>query len=73
MIVPRIADFVLTAKKKSLHDSQRETPRVKRIASGLSNAIHRTLGQSVKLLKFLDEMWGTFRFDRACTVEPQQS
>jgi transposase len=53
--VPGTADFELAAKKKSLHDSQRETSRVKALRQDFQTQFVDTLGKFVKRLKFLDE------------------
>ena len=52
------ADFELAAKKKSLHDSQRETQRVKALRQDFQIQFVDTLGEFVKRLKFLDESGG---------------
>jgi transposase len=64
--VPGIADFELTAKKKSLHDSQRETPRVKELRQGFQTQFADTLGELVKRLKFLDESGAHLGLTRLC-------
>jgi len=48
-------DVELAAKKKSLHDSQRETPRVKALRQDFQTQFVEPLGKLVKRLKFLDE------------------
>ena len=53
--MPGTADFRLAAKKKSLHDSQRETPRVKELREDFQTQFVDTLDKFVKRLKFLDE------------------
>jgi transposase len=53
--VPGTADFELAAKKKSLHDSQRETPRVKELRQDFQTQFVDALGKMMKRLKFLDE------------------
>jgi len=53
--VPGIAAFEIAAKKKSLHDSQRETPRVKALRQDFQTQFVEPLGELVKRLKFLDE------------------
>jgi transposase len=45
----------LKRKRKSLHDSQRDTPRVKRLRRKFSKQIKQELGELVKHLKFIDE------------------
>jgi transposase/uncharacterized protein YnzC (UPF0291/DUF896 family) len=53
--VPGIEDFELAAKKKSLHDSQRERPRVKALRQDYQTRFVESLGKLVKHLKFIDE------------------
>jgi transposase len=53
--VPGTANIELAAKKKSLHDSQRETPRVKELREDFQTQFVDTLDKFVKRLKFLDE------------------
>jgi transposase len=53
--VPGIEDIELAAQKKSLHDSQRETPRVKALRQDFQMRFVESLGKLVKRLKFLDE------------------
>jgi transposase/uncharacterized protein YnzC (UPF0291/DUF896 family) len=53
--VPGTEDIELAAKKKSLHDSQRETPRVEALREDFQTQFVDTLGKFVKHLKFLDE------------------
>jgi transposase/uncharacterized protein YnzC (UPF0291/DUF896 family) len=48
-------DFEVAAQKKSLHDSQRETPRVKALRQDYQMQFVETLGRLVKRLKFIDE------------------
>jgi len=60
------ADFELTAKKKSLHDSQRETPRVKALRQDFQTEFVDTLGNLVKRLKFLDESGTHLGLTRLC-------
>jgi transposase/uncharacterized protein YnzC (UPF0291/DUF896 family) len=48
-------DFELAAQKKSLHDSQRETPRVKALRQDYQMQFVESLGTLVKHLKFIDE------------------
>ena len=50
-----IADLELAAKKKSLYDSQRGTPRVKALRQDFQTQFVEGLGELVKRLKFLDE------------------
>ncbi len=53
--MPGTANIELAAKKKSLHDSQRETPRVKELREDFQTQFVDTLDKFVKRLKFLDE------------------
>ena len=53
--MPGIEDFELAAKKKSLHDSQRERPRVKALRQDYQTRFVESLGKLVKHLKFIDE------------------
>jgi transposase len=64
--VPRATDFELAAKKKSLHDSQRETPRVKALRQNFQTQFVDTLGKFVKRLKFLDESGAHLGLTRLC-------
>jgi transposase len=64
--VPGVADFRLAAKKKSLHDSQRETPRVKELRQDFQTQFVDTLGELVKRLKFLDESGAHLGLTRLC-------
>ena len=61
-----IAAFELAAKKKSLHDSQRETPRVKALRQDFQTRFVDTLGKLVKHLKFLDESGANLGLTRLC-------
>jgi transposase len=54
--VPRSTDFRFTSKKKSLHDSQRETRRVKALRVTFETEFVEPLGDMVKRLKFIDEI-----------------
>jgi transposase len=58
--VSRAAAAAIEAKKKSLHDSQRETPRVKRLRRQFSQRIDKQIEQDLeallKRLKFIDEI-----------------
>ena len=54
--VPGIAALGVAAEKKSLHDSQRETPRVKRLRRKFGQQIKQELRGVVRRLKFIDEM-----------------
>jgi transposase len=53
--VPGIEDIELAAQKKSLHDSQRETPRVRALRQDFEMRFVESLGKLVKRLKFIDE------------------
>ena len=64
--MPGTADFELAAKKKSLHDSQRETPRVKALRQDFQTQFVDTLGEFVKRLKFLDESGAHLGLTRLC-------
>jgi len=59
-------DFELAAKKKSLHDSQRETPRVKALRQNFQTQFVDPLGKLVKRLKFLDESGAHLGLTRLC-------
>jgi transposase len=67
--VPGIEAFETAGKKKSLHDTQRETPRVKTLRQNFQTDFVEPLGQLVKRLKFIDESGAhlglTRRFGRA--------
>jgi transposase len=54
--VPGVATPALTAKKKSLHDSQRDTPRVQAARADFQQTIAATLGETLRHWKFFDEM-----------------
>lgn len=64
--MPGTTDFELAAKKKSLHDSQRETPRVKALRQDFQTQFVDTLGKLVKRLKFLDESGAHLGLTRLC-------
>jgi transposase len=53
--VPRTEDFKIAAKKKSLSDSQQETPRVKRLRRGFQRQVTEEFHPVIRRLKFLDE------------------
>jgi transposase len=53
--VPGVEALEFAAKKKSLHDSQRETPRVSTLRQDFQTQFMGTLGKMIKRLKFLDE------------------
>ena len=56
----------LAAKKKSLHDSQRETRRVKALRQDFQTQFVEGLGKLVKRLKFLDESGAHLGLTRLC-------
>jgi transposase len=60
------ADFEITDQKKSLHDSQRETRRVKELRQDYQTRFVDTLGELVKRLKFLDESGAHLGLTRLC-------
>jgi transposase/uncharacterized protein YnzC (UPF0291/DUF896 family) len=64
--VPGTEDFEIAAKKKSLHDSQRETPRVKALRQDYQMRFVESLGKLVKHLKFLDESGAHLGLTRLC-------
>jgi transposase len=53
--VPRTVPLGFAAKKKSLHDSQRETPRVKRLRRVFRQQIVPAAQVAAEHLKFIDE------------------
>lgn len=53
--MPGTEDFEFTSKKKSLHDSQRETPRLKALRQDFQTQFVEPLGELIKRLKFIDE------------------
>src|SRR5512134_3977965 len=64
--VPGTADFEFAAKKKSLHDSQRETPRVKALRQDFQRQFVEPLGELIKRLKFIDESGANLGLTRLC-------
>jgi transposase/uncharacterized protein YnzC (UPF0291/DUF896 family) len=64
--VPGVTDFELAAKKKSLHDSQRETARVKALRQDFQTQFVEPLGELIKRLKFLDESGAHLGLTRLC-------
>ncbi len=64
--MPGIAAFELAAKKKSLHDSQRDTPRVKALREDFQTQFVDPLGELVKRLKFIDESGANLGLTRLC-------
>jgi transposase len=60
--VPRIELFKLAAKKKSLHDSQRETSRVKRLRRQFAQTIAPVAQSIAAHLKFIDESGANLGF-----------
>jgi transposase len=71
--VPDTAGARLTAKKKSLHDSQRDTPRVTALRQRFTQVVVPTWDAWAKKLKFLDEtgthLGMTRRYGRAAPGE----
>jgi transposase len=53
--MPRAPTVEAAAKKKSLHDSQRDTPRVRRLRNDFAKLVRTTLAPKHKDLRFLDE------------------
>ncbi len=53
--VPRVAASASAAKKKSLHDSQRDTPRVRLLRRQFAQRITEEWVQVLRRLKFIDE------------------
>ena len=47
--------FLITAKKKFHHDSQRDTPRAERLRKAFAKRVRETLGPMVEHLRFVDE------------------
>ena len=64
--MPGIADIELATKKKSLHDSQRETRRVKALRQDDQLGFVESLDKLVKRLKFLDESGTHLGLTRLC-------
>ena len=64
--MPGIADIELATKKKSLHDSQREAPRVKALRQDYQLRFVESLDKLVKRLKFLDESGTHLGLTRLC-------
>ena len=64
--MPGIADIELATKKKSLHDSQRETRRVKALRQDYQLRFVESLDKLVKRLKFLDESGTHLGLTRLC-------
>jgi transposase/uncharacterized protein YnzC (UPF0291/DUF896 family) len=64
--VPGIEAIELAAQKKSLHDSQRETPRVKALRQDFQMRFVESLGKLVKRLKFIDESGANLGLTRLC-------
>jgi transposase/uncharacterized protein YnzC (UPF0291/DUF896 family) len=64
--VPGVTDFELATKKKSLHDSQRETARVKALRQDFQTQFVEPLGELIKRLKFLDESGAHLGLTRLC-------
>jgi transposase len=53
--VPDLTGLGLAAQKKSLHDSQQETPRVKRLRHQFARRVARGLGARLNRWKVIDE------------------
>jgi len=53
--VSRVAAFASAAKKKSLHDSQRDTPRIRRLRRQFGQRITEEWSARLGHLKFIDE------------------
>ena len=53
--MPRVSTAPFAAQKKSLHDSQRDTPRVQQRRADFQTEFIQTLETQVKHLKFIDE------------------
>jgi transposase len=64
--VPGIEAIELAAQKKSLHDSQRETLRVKALRQDFEMRFVESLGKLVKRLKFIDESGANLGLTRLC-------
>ncbi len=62
--VSRVAAFEAATKKKSLHDSQRETPRVQRLRRQFIQRVAAEWSQVLRRLKFLDESGMNFGLTR---------
>ena len=62
----RVKTVELAAKKKSLHDSQRETPRVNALRADFQTQFVDPLGELVKRLKFIDESGANLGLTRLC-------
>jgi transposase len=56
--VPRVAAVEAAAKKKMLHDSPRDTPRVKRLRQEFNTEIRETVSDLLGHLTFVDEGGG---------------
>jgi transposase len=56
MMCRELQRLELKRKKKSLHDSQRDTPRVKRLRREFSKQVEQELGKLILHLKFIDEI-----------------
>jgi hypothetical protein len=64
--VPGIEAFEIAAKKKSLHDTQRDTPRVKALRQDFQTQFVDPLGKLIQRLKFLDESGANLGLTRLC-------
>jgi hypothetical protein len=54
--VPRTAPLTVATKKKSLHDSQRDTPRVKRLRRVFRQQMVPAVQAIAEHVKFIDEL-----------------
>jgi transposase len=64
--VSGITALEVAAQKKSLHDSQRQTPRVKALRQDYQMQFVESLGTLVKRLKFIDESGAHVGLTRLC-------
>ncbi len=62
--VSRVAAVASATKKKSLHDSQRDTPRVRRLRRRFAKRITEEWVQVLRRLKFIDESGVNFGLTR---------
>ena len=62
--MPGVTDIEITAKKKSIHDSERETPRVQALRDTFETEFIDGLGKLVKKLVFIDEFGANMGFTR---------
>lgn len=54
--MPDLAALEVAAKKKSLHDSQRDTPRVKAVRQDFVEQVQPALNELLQHVKFIDEI-----------------